>query len=751
MRTALFFALLAIACASSKPAPSGASAVRRSVLYNGQRVGSSTLTTAPDGTISNVFDIHSNGRGPHADATLRLAQDGTLAFLEARGHTEMGAPVEERFALQNGRAVWNSREEHGERQLGGPAFFIPLSSTDADAYLIVALGKHGGTLPLLPGGVARMEKAGEITVPIAGRDTRLVAQAITGLSFQPVYAWTREDGSFFAEVYPGFWFGEEGAESAAEAITAKQEELRRERDKRFAERLARKPPGGFALLHARVLDVERGVWLPDQTVVIGGDTIRAVGPAAQVHATAGAEAIDLGGKALLPGLWDMHAHLSPPDGALDIASGVTSARDVGNKSSLLDDFKTRFDEGTAVGPHVYRAGFIEGRGPDAAHPEVTAETEEEARAAVDFFAKRGYEMIKVYNSIEPELVPVITQEAHARGMGVTGHVPAHMLANEAVRAGYDGIEHINQLMLNFFADHQTDTRTLLRFSLVGERAAGFDLHSPQAEEFYALLREHRTVIDPTYVAFEQIYLFEQGKVPPEWAPTVARLPVQVQRQFLTGGLSLEGGKKELYARSWEQMLRVAKVLHDESVTVVAGTDSIAGIGLHRELELLVHGGLAPLEALRAATIVPARVMKVAEKTGSIAPGKIADLVVIDGDPLADISAVRRTVMTFRSGVGFPAKDVYESVGVAPLQASTSRSAASTSVKRNTKPESSNLRGTARWPSRSAPANSPRRIFKGAAGTGRSAGRCSARPSALAKSFMVTIPGDTRFTGPRSSW
>lgn len=667
MRTALALALFAGACASSKPAPAGGSTVRRSVVHNGQRVGSSMVTTAADGTISNVFDIHENGRGPHADATMRLAPDGTLAFLEARGHTEMGAPVEERFSLENGRAVWNSREEHGEKQLSGPTFFIPLSSADADAFLVAALLKHGGTLPLLPGGVARMEKAGEITVPIGGRDTRLFAQAITGLSFQPVYAWTREDGSFFAEVFPGSWFGEEGAETAADALTARQEELRKKRDQVLAERLARKPPAaGFALLRARLLDIERGAWLPDRTVLISGDTIRAVGPAKEVQVPAGAEVIDLGGKALLPGLWDMHAHLSPPDGPLDIASGVTSARDVGNKSSLLDDFKKSFDEGTAVGPHVYRAGFIEGRGPDASHPEVTAVTEEEARAAVDFFAKRGYEMIKIYNSIKPELVPVLAEEAHARGMGVTGHIPAHMLANEAVRAGYDGIEHINQVMLNFFADHETDTRTLLRFSLVGERAAGFDLHSPQAKEFYALLREHRTVIDPTYVTFEQVYVFEQGKMPPEWAPTAQRLPVQVQRQFLTGGLSLEGGKKELYARSWEQLLRVAKVLHDEDVPVVAGTDFTAGVGLHRELELLVHGGLTPLDALRAATIVPARAMKMAERTGSIAAGKTADLVVIDGDPLADISAVHRTVMTFRSGVRFSANEVYESVGVNPL-------------------------------------------------------------------------------------
>ncbi|MFN2548325.1 MAG: amidohydrolase family protein [Myxococcales bacterium] len=268
--------------------------------------------------------------------------------------------------------------------------------------------------------------------------------------------------------------------------------------------------------------------------------------------------------------------------------------------------------------------------------------------------------------MDPKLVPVLAREAHARGMGVTGHIPCHMLANEAIRDGYDGVEHINQLMLNFFADHDTDTRTPLRFSLVGDKAADFDPHSEKAREFYALMREHHTVIDPTYVTFEPVYIGEQGKVLPGWEETVKRLPPQAQRFYVIGGLPLEG-KKELYARSWEKLLQMVKVLHDEKVTVVAGTDYIpAGVSLHRELELFVEGGLSPIDALRAATTVPARVMN-ATDTGSISQGKIADLAVVDGDPLARISDVRKTVMTFRSGTMYPAKELYETVGVTPAE------------------------------------------------------------------------------------
>src|SRR4051812_44821732 len=115
--------IAAIACASSKPAPSAAaSTVRRSFVFNGQNVGGSVVSTAPDGTITNTVDIHENGRGPHADATIRLAADGTIASLDAKGHSELSAPVDEHFSLQNGRAAWHSKEEEGELAVTAPAF-----------------------------------------------------------------------------------------------------------------------------------------------------------------------------------------------------------------------------------------------------------------------------------------------------------------------------------------------------------------------------------------------------------------------------------------------------------------------------------------------------------------------------------------------------------------------------------------------------------------------------------------------------
>jgi hypothetical protein len=493
----------------------------------------------------------------------------------------------------------------------------------------------------------------------------LTAYLLTGLQLAPLHAWMDDDGRWFGTVTAIESLLPEGWEGTADALLEEQKKYEARNDRALHDRTAHvPPPAGLALTHARVLDVEHGRWLPDHTVVVVGDTIRAVGPSRATKVPAGAEVVDLAGKALLPGLWDMHAHLEPGDGVLDVASGVTTARDVANNPDELDDMKARYDAGAAVGPHVLRAGIIEGRGENAAASDVTATNEEEAKAAVAFYAKRGYEQIKLYNSIEPSLVPALAREAHARGMTVTGHIPYRMLAHEAVDAGYDGIEHVNMLFLNFFADHTTDTRTTKRFTLVGDHAADFDLASKPAADFFAQLRKHRTVVDPTLVAFEPMFVGRPGQVTPGMEELVARLPVLKQREARTEVLPMDG-KEELYARSWNKVLAMVRALYDAKVPMVVGTDDVQGLTLHHELALYVKAGLKPADVLRLDTLEAARAMKMDKKTGSIAPGKVADLYVVDGDPLANVGDVRRGVQTVRAGIVYAPKDLYEAAGVKP--------------------------------------------------------------------------------------
>ena len=653
---ALFAVIILAACGSSStpppappqaPQPAGSSAAslapvaaphvekRRIVLW-GRPAGSYTITTAADGTITAVYDVLDNGRGPHVEATLRLAADKTFASFKATGHHEMGTAVDETFTRTGNHGHWKSTEEAGDADGAGPTLYFPLAELDPSPWLVPAALDAGGTLALWPAGQVKVAKVAEETID----GHALVAYVMTGLDIVPSYTWFDTSGHWFGSVGPGFSELPEGLDKDAAVLVARQQALDTARSEELARTTQHVPPAaGFAFTHARVLDVVHGKWLADQTVLVVGDTVKAVG--AHVPLDPAVEIRDLGGKALIPGLVDMHSHTYRELAVIDIAAGVTTARDVGNVPDVLDDLKAHFDARTAVGPQLVRMGFIEGRGEKASGSVITAETPDEAKDAVAFFAKRHYDGIKIYNSVKVELVPLLTADAHKRGMLVTGHIPVHMLAHEAVEAGYDGIEHINMLFLNFLATHETDTRDTTRFKLVGERATEVDLNGKPVRDFIAELKAHHTVIDPTLGAFEDLFLGVPGEVLADEAPFVRRLPINAQRGFLEGGLPLAADTHAKYVKAWAQILGMVKALWAAKIAVVAGTDSgYGGLALHHELDLLASAGIPTADVLRMATVDSARAMRMDKVFGTIERGKRADLVVVDGDPLADLGSLR---------------------------------------------------------------------------------------------------------------
>jgi imidazolonepropionase-like amidohydrolase len=307
---------------------------------------------------------------------------------------------------------------------------------------------------------------------------------------------------------------------------------------------------------------------------------------------------------------------------------------------------------------------MDGRGPYTGPTKVFVDTEAEARAAIDNYAKLGYDGIKVYSSIKPELVPTIIKLAHAKGLRVSGHVPANMTARQFVEAGADEIQHINFVFLNFFDDVK-DTRTPQRFIAVAERAAGLDLNSQQVRSFVQLLKDHNTVVDPTLTAFETLFTDRPGKVSSSFAAVADRMPPQVRRNFLAGGLPVPEGKDALYHESQLATLRMTKLLYDSGITIVAGTDDLPGFTLHRELELYVKAGISPPEVLRIATLGAARVARRDQELGSIAPGKLADLVLVQGDPAKQISDIRHPTLVIKDGVFYEPAALYKALGIKP--------------------------------------------------------------------------------------
>jgi amidohydrolase family protein len=357
--------------------------------------------------------------------------------------------------------------------------------------------------------------------------------------------------------------------------------------------------------------------------------------------------------------------VQPNDGLLHMAAGVTSVRDLANDVETLMAMRDRFDSGTEIGPRVLMAGFLDGRGPYQGPSKVFADTEEEARRNVEMYASKGYVQIKVYSSLKPELVPRVAEMAHSHGMRLSGHVPAFMTAEQFVNAGADEIQHMNFIFLNFMFDTVQDTRTPARFTEVAKHAAEIDLNSARVRDFIRLLQDHKTVLDPTLNVFEGMFTDRPGTISASYAAVADRLPTQTRRGFFYGGLQPPGGMDQRYREAFQQMLKMTKALYDAGVPIVAGTDALAGFSLHRELELYEQAGIPAAKVLQLDTLGAARVMKRDQEIGSITPGKLADMILVDGDPSVHVSDVRRVSIVIKNGNVYKVAELDTALGVKP--------------------------------------------------------------------------------------
>jgi len=369
----------------------------------------------------------------------------------------------------------------------------------------------------------------------------------------------------------------------------------------------------------------------------------------------------------MPGLWDNHQHFSENDGALDLANGVTSARDMANDTETFLQRVARFDNGTELGPRVLKAGIIDGTGEFAGPTKMRVDSVEQAIKDVDWYADHDYAQIKIYSSIKPELVPIIADHAHARGLRVSGHVPAFMSAREFVDGGADEIQHLNFIVLNFLFPEVKETRNRDRFTKVAERAREFTPDKSEVGEFINFLKDHHTVLDPTINIFEALFCGDPGAITPGLEEIVPRFPPQVRRAMRSGALEVPPDKQAAYRDAFPAMLRLLTAIYDAGVTMIPGTDALAGYTLHHELELYARAGIAPAEVLRMATWTPALVMGVDKDRGVIAPGKLADMILVDGDPTKNIRDINNITTVIKGGKVYDPVAIEKALGITPRE------------------------------------------------------------------------------------
>ena len=628
-----------------------ADATRYVIMSTAGKHGEASEWTASDGTRMGRASLVLRGQVWEVDEASRYGPDGMLSQYRLRGVSPQG-DVGETFTVEGGKATWKSPIDGGSAAYSAPAFYLAAGPTvrNFNDLLERLIASPDRSLALLPGGRARIEPLTTATVGSGAAKKKVVAYALTGISNTPIPIWATEDGKFFASV-GSLSTIPVGYEDAQPILEKAQDQAMAARSPVLARRLVKTPSGPVAFTNVRAfLDGSR--FAEGQTVVVDKDKIVAVGPAASVPIPAGAQVVDGRGKTLVPGLWDAHMHFYNDDsGPMLLSLGITSARDPGNVTALTLARRERREKGDLLSPRVYASTLIDGKGPNTAQVAEVATSQQEAIEAVRRAKANGMIGVKFYGTFNRDWLPAAAAEAHRLGLHVSGHVPAGMRTLEAIDAGYDEITHIYFIMMQAMPDSVvSESNGIQRFQGPGRYAKDVDLNGDAIRNLIATMARKKIVADPTLVVAESLFVPENGDLSPAYAPFVGTLPPATERQFRQGGFAVPAGLTRAdWRASYRKLAGLVGAMHKAGVPVVAGTDG-SGLELVRELELYVNdAGFTPAEALAAATIVPARLVGADRRTGSIAVGKAADLVLVGGDPSRQIGDLRYTELVMMDG------------------------------------------------------------------------------------------------------
>ncbi|TXH67167.1 MAG: amidohydrolase [Lysobacteraceae bacterium] len=640
------------------------------LVDGGKQAGHQTVVHADDGVTRVDFIFKDNGRGPELKEEYTLAADGTFKTYSVKGASTFGAPIDEHFSIEDGLARWKSTSDQGEQRLKGNAAYTPLGGTPRSfAAAMSALSKRAdGKLPLIPSGMLTMRKVRDAEVEKGSDKRKVQLLMITGVGFTPTPLWVTDDKvpRMFASIMPGYLqLIEEGWQGNADALEAMQKQAENELLLEMNARLSNPLPGATLIRNARIFDSARAVLGPASDLLIEDGRIVSISGGGEERAST-ARVIDARGRVLLPGLFDMHGHLDDWQGGLHLAAGVTTVRDMGNDNATLQRLIADERAGRRLSPGIVASGFIEGESPMSARNGFVISDLESAKRAVDWYAANGYVGIKIYNSFPKEHLRDTAAYAHGKGLRVSGHVPVFMRARDVIEQGYDEIQHINQVLLNFLVDDATDTRTLERFYLPAKKVADLDFDSKQVQDFIALMARKRVAVDPTIATFDFIRQ-RPGQIAPAYAAVADHMPPDVQRGLQVASFDIPDDlTAERYERSYAKMVEFVGRMYRAGIPILAGTDGFAGFTLQRELELYVEAGMTPAQALQIATWNGAEHSRMLQDRGSIEIGKRADLILVDGDPTQNIADIRRVALVIKGGTAYYPSDIYEALGIRPF-------------------------------------------------------------------------------------
>jgi imidazolonepropionase-like amidohydrolase len=633
-------------------APVPATAIEDSlrILYIGRPAGWEQYKLAPtDGgmKLTSDYDWVDRGRRSHTQLTLTTGKDYELKTFQTVRITDTSRTVTASVEIDGTRAKVTRDGKAADVSVPPVAYAaISYFPTAQHLALVRYWESHGSpkTIAVVPGdpNPVTIRKRGVDTVGSGANRVVLTRYTIDGVMWGINYLWVDAEGRLAMFATGG------GAGLSFKTVRVALMPLRdqlmdvatRAQMTELLEISARTKPsaeGKLALVGATLVDATGAPAVPNATVVVDNGRIVAAGPSASTPVPAGARRIDVAGKTIIPGLWDSHAHLHQIEWIPTyFAAGVTSVRDMGSEWPLLVAMRKAIRDGKVTGSNLFFAGLIDGPGLEG-FGEFSASTPEEGRALVRRYHELGFEMIKIYMALAPEVMAAICNEAHKQGMRCTGHVPNSMDLHEAIDAGMDQLAH---------------------FPVRG------DLTTEEGKKQIAHFLAKKTIFDPT-ASWGEI----GGKSAKEPMENIQPVLQHLPRPLLQDHVASLGQSPSDTATSHARLARMLaniKAAHDAGVPIIAGTDEgIPAYSVYRELELYVKAGFTPMDALRSATAVAAQAMRVDKELGTIETGKRADLLVLDANPLENISNVRTVRFVMKDGRMFDSAALWTAAGFTP--------------------------------------------------------------------------------------
>lgn len=640
------------------------------LIYRRQsQIGEETYSITSDGeTIlaKSLQGENERGRISGVEAELRLRMDlSPTSYFSRRIVKEDTTNIFKMEMQADSVSIW---EKHYDVvTIKTPDKFFPLHSNipaGIEIMLYQNLLKNNGDLKIstLPRGEVSLAYKGKDIATIAGKELKLDRYVVEGINWGGRTIWLDADKNLVALVKANTQIREiikKGYEEAMPIFIAGHATEQINALKEYTKVLKREQSKLVALIGGDVFDGLVDATQKDMTILIKDGKIAALGSRSTVEVPEDAKIIDVTGKTLMPGLWDMHAHSNQVQWApAYLAGGVTTIRDNGNEIEFATAFRDGIANDGLVGPDILLAGMTDGPGAKG-NGIVRATNAEEAREVVERYFSKGYKQIKIYNSITPDVLKVLTEEAHKKGMTVTGHVPAAVGTTEnAVNLGMDMFSHDRAIYSALYPEKT-------KAQAVKKMLENPEVSQERIQKAIAFFLKNKIALDPT-LNIRKILNLTEGNPLETIEPDAGRIAYELwENKRLRKGKPSEASKKGV--AQYTKGAEIVGQLFRAGVPIVAGTDNFVPVfGLYLELETYHKlGGLTPFETLQTATIIPARVMGMDAETGTLEVNKQADIAILDKNPLENISNIRTVSAVVTNGNYYLSNPLWEAADFEP--------------------------------------------------------------------------------------